>query len=97
MESTPTIVQTGMRPHRAGVIVTIAVIGFFILGPVLGGLAWVLGNQDLAAMRAGQMDPSGKSLTETGRNVGILDVSLWLIGIIFFVAFVTSVAPHRVR
>lgn len=55
--------------------------------PALGcGIAaWVMANGDLAKMRSGLMDPSGLSMTKTGKVCGIITVALTIIGILVVV------------
>src|SRR5262249_29471757 len=49
-------------PHRGGMILAFGIIGLVAL-PVLGVVAWVMGNNDLSEMQAGRMDPTGESMT----------------------------------
>jgi len=57
----------------------------------LGPVAWVMGNNDLAAMRAGRMDRSGEGLTQAGRILGIISSILLILSCIlaclWFAAF----------
>jgi len=64
------------NPHRGGLILALGIIGFFIpcIGFAFGIAAWVMANSDLQAMNAGQMDPTGRSLTQAGMVLGILEV-----------------------
>ena len=84
-------------PHRGGAVLTLGIMAlvlFFVPfmpvgGLVLGIMAWVMGNNDLAEMRAGRMDPEGESQTNAGRVCGIIAVvlhvlSLVLVGAYFF-------------
>lgn len=86
--------QTGVRRHRAGVVMTLAVVGLFIGGLIFGTAALVMANQDLAAMRAGMMDPNGKSTTESARNLAILDIFLGILMIFAFQYLRTVLSPH---
>ena len=52
-------------------VLTLGILSIVICG-LLGPVAWVMGNNDLAAMRAGRMDPSGEGLTQAGRILGII-------------------------
>ncbi len=87
-------------PHRGNLIVTLGnvslalgglslcTLGFgALLSVPLGITAWVLAQHDLEQMRAGHMDPLGKSATETGRTGGILGIVLGLIFGAFFAVF----------
>src|SRR5262249_31398158 len=73
-------------PHRGGLILALGIIGLVVCGPC-GIVAWVLGNQDIAAMDSGRMDPSGRGLTQTGRVLGIIDTSLMALYVLVWVAF----------
>lgn len=69
------------RPHRAGTILALGIIGVFVCAPLCIA-AWVMGDSDLREMDAGLMDNSGRSTTSSGRSVGILGTVLWIIGVI---------------
>jgi hypothetical protein len=63
-----------LAPHRGGMILAfgiVAIIGIAWLWVVMGPLAWFMGQADLNEMRAGRMDPSGESMTNTGRILGM--------------------------
>jgi hypothetical protein len=45
----------------------------------LGLIAWLLGNSDLAEMRAGRMDADGEAATRTGRLCGKITTIAFLI------------------
>jgi hypothetical protein len=53
-------------------ILSIVVCPLQLLGPI----AWVLGNNDLAEMRSGRMDRDGEGLTNAGRICGIIGTVL---------------------
>ena len=69
------------KPHRAGTILALAIIGLFLLGP-LCVVAWIMSDSDLREMEAGIMDNSGRSTTTTGRSLAIIGTILWIIGVI---------------
>jgi hypothetical protein len=78
--------QIALKSHRAGLILTLGLLGLFICGPLCLA-AWVMGSGDLHEMDAGLMDPSGRSSTSAGRNIGILGTVLWIGGaVVYFVA-----------
>jgi hypothetical protein len=65
------------EPHRGTLILVLGilslVLGFlFGIGFFLGPIAWILGNNDMAATRAGRMDPEGEGLTNAGRICGMI-------------------------
>lgn len=69
------------KPHRAGTILVLGIIGLFVCGPLCIA-AWVMGDSDLREMDAGIMDNSGRSTTSSGRSVGMLGSVLWIICVI---------------
>ncbi|MDG1873449.1 MAG: DUF4190 domain-containing protein [Mariniblastus sp.] len=85
--ATPTSTgHAGMRgrkaPHRGTQIFVFSILGLFCCFP-FGIIAWVMANEDLAKMRRGTMDASGKSFTQAGRVIGIVTVALNGISIIY--------------
>lgn len=74
-----------MKPHRATTVLVLGILGLVICGP-LGIAAWVMGNNDIREMDAGQMDPAGRSTTNAGRICGMIASILLIIGVIVFVA-----------
>jgi hypothetical protein len=68
------------------------ILVFGILGLVLcfpfGIAAWVMGNTDLKAIRAGEMDPTGEGLTQGGRICGMIATILAVIGLVVFVVVI---------
>ncbi len=71
-----------LMPHRGGMILAFGIMSLFIMPIVFGPLAWFMGSADLREMRAGRMDPSGESQTNTGRIIGMVGTLLWVIGIV---------------
>lgn len=72
-----------MKPHRGTLILVLGILGLVLCGP-LGIAAWIMGQGDLKEMDAGQMDPSGRSLTNAGRICGIIATILFALGILVF-------------
>jgi hypothetical protein len=54
-------------------ILTFGIVGLLCCLP-LGIAAWVMGASDLKSIRAGTMDPAGKSMTQAGMILGIVAV-----------------------
>jgi hypothetical protein len=66
-----------MIPHRSGKVFTLGLLGLLTgLGIILGPIAWVMGQNDLGAMRDGRMDNSGYDQTRAGRTMGIISTVL---------------------
>lgn len=78
------------RAHRGGLLFGLGIISFvlgFVMVP-LGVVPWILGWRDLRAMNTGDVDPSGRKMTQFGTMFGIAGT---------IVALVTAVAALAVR
>jgi len=84
---------TDVEPHRASVVLVLGVLGLAICF-ICGIFAWVMGTTDLAKMRAGTMDPAGRSETHIGWILGIVSTLLGVLAIIVFL-FVVVLATTR--
>lgn len=73
-------------PVNGGNILAIGIISLFCLGFILGPVAWVMGNNALAAIAAGQADPSQLSNVSAGRICGIIATCLHGLGTIVYIA-----------
>jgi hypothetical protein len=74
-----------MASHRGGLILTFALIGMFVMGPFCLA-AWIMGNNDIARMDLGQMDPSGRGTTTAGRTIGAIGTVIWAVAIAVLLA-----------
>jgi hypothetical protein len=82
-------------PHRGGLIFALGIIGFVSGCPIFSIVAWVMGTSDVNEMRSGRMDPSGMSLTQAGRILGMIYSMLWILFMVITVLiFVLAVATH---
>ena len=68
----------GLRPHR-GVLILVFGILSWVICVIFGIVAWVMGNADMKAMDSGEMDPTGRGLTQAGKIVGMINVILSII------------------
>ncbi|GIW79665.1 MAG: hypothetical protein KatS3mg105_1472 [Gemmatales bacterium] len=79
-----------VQPHRGTLVLVLGILSLVVCAP-LGIAAWIMGSNDLAAMRAGRMDPSGESMTQVGYVLGIIGTVFFGIGIVaaclWFAAF----------
>ena len=73
-----------LAPHRGGLILVMGILSFAVCG-VFGIVAWIMGNKDLAEMRAGRMDPSGEGMTQIGRIIGMVVVLLNVVSLLILV------------
>ncbi len=72
-----------MQPHRGTTILILGIASIICnicLIPSILSIMW--GGQDLQAMNAGTMDPSGRDTTNIGRILGMVGIALWLIAVI---------------
>ena len=77
------------RPGRGGTILTLGILGILICGP-LAVAAWVMGTNDLGAMRRGDMDRSSEGTTRAGMILGIIGTILWVILIFVRIALLSG-------
>ena len=73
---------TPLRPHRGTLILVFGILSLVVCGFFLGIPAWIMGNADLRAMAAGEMDRSGEGLTKAGKICGMIAVILDIVGIL---------------
>ena len=59
-------------------ILALGIIGL-VCCQIAAPIAWGLGHADLAAIRAGQMDPVGTSITKAGMVLGIAGTLILLL------------------
>jgi len=75
--------------HRGELLLVFGLLGWFVCS-IFAIVAWVMANQDLAAMDAGQMDPSGRGLTQAGKIISMIHlglIALVFIGFLLFIVF----------
>jgi hypothetical protein len=68
---------TYLAPHRGGFIVVLGVLSWVCQCPVFGIVAILAGAADMRAISAGQMDPAGRGLAQTGLILGLMHVVVW--------------------
>jgi len=61
----------------------LGILSLVVCAPI-GIAAWIMGGGDLKAMDEGRMDPSGRSLTQAGKILGIIGLCLLLMGFVVF-------------
>jgi hypothetical protein len=64
------------------VILVPGILSLVMAGPILGPIAWIMGNSDLKEIRAGRMDPEGESQTNAGRICGMIATILSISGLV---------------
>jgi xanthosine utilization system XapX-like protein len=85
-----TAYEATRQPHRASVVLVLGILSLIACAP-LGIVAWVMGRNDLTAMRSGRMDRSGESLTGLGQILGIIGTMLFGLGIVGGLLWLTVV------
>ena len=73
---------------------TILVLGILslVLCQILGPIAWVMGNNELAGIDAGRRPPQNRGTAQAGRILGIIATVLMIIGVVFlFVLLIIGV------
>jgi len=74
-----------LAPHRGSTILVLGILSWVVCPLVLGIIAWTMGNGDLREMDAGRMDQSGRGLTDAGRILGMVNVILGALALVFYV------------
>jgi hypothetical protein len=74
-----------MKPHRGTLVLVLGILSLVGCTIFTGIPAWIMGKNDLNEMDAGQMDPSGRSLTNAGKICGIISVVLAALGLVAFI------------
>jgi hypothetical protein len=64
---------------------TILVLGILslVVCQILGPIAWVMGNNELAGIDAGRRPPQNRGTAQAGRILGIISTVLLIIGVVF--------------
>jgi len=64
---------------------TVLVLGILslVLCQILGPIAWVMGNNELAGIDAGLRPPQNRGTAQAGRILGIISTVLMIVGIGF--------------
>jgi len=84
--------DTTFRPHRGGIVLGLGILGLIsalMLLP-LGIVAWILGSKELRGMKAGTVDPSGRSVTQVGWAFGIVGTIAWIAVALFTLLILTA-------
>ncbi|KAF0808300.1 hypothetical protein A6D6_00009 [Alcanivorax xiamenensis] len=77
--------------HRGALVLTLGLISLLVFQP-LGIAPWVIGVQDLRAMREGRMDPEGRGTTMAGMILGIIAIILFVLTLIAVGFFIAALA-----
>jgi hypothetical protein len=72
-----------IQPHRASTVLVLGILSLVVCTP-LGIAAWVMGNNDMAAIRRGEMDPEGEGMTQAGRICGIVGTCFFILQCVIF-------------
>lgn len=88
--------ESGAYPEasQATTILVLGIIGI-VLCQLLGPIAWVMGNNELAAIDAGRRAPENRGTANAGRILGIIGtvlLALSILAIIFLVVGVFSLS-----
>lgn len=70
----------GTAPHRGVLVLVLGILSIVLCG-LLGPVAWIMGNKDMAEIDAGRMDPTGRGMTQAGKICGIVGTVLVVLGV----------------
>jgi len=71
------------QPINGTMILVFGILGIVCCG-ILAPIAWVMGNNALKTIDAGQGDPSQRQTVVVGRILGIIGTVLIVLGILFY-------------
>ncbi len=74
-------------PHRGGMILAFGLISIITGIFIFGIIAWIMGNNDLAEIRAGRMDPEGEGMTQAGKIIGMISTIMTFSGVLLCCGF----------
>lgn len=85
-----------MRPHRGSTVLVYGILGLVVC-QLLGVAAWRMGTDDLREMEYGQMDPSGRDMTNAGRICGMVATGILILqlAIIFVALLLALLSPNH--
>ena len=68
---------------------TVLVLGILslVVCQILGPIAWVMGNNELAGIDAGRRPPQNRGTAQAGRILGIISTVLMIIGVVILFIF----------
>lgn len=68
---------------------TVLVLGILslVVCQILGPIAWVMGNTEIAGIDAGRRPPQNRGTAQAGRILGIISTVLMIIGVVFLFVF----------
>jgi hypothetical protein len=71
------------KPSNGTLVLVLGILSLVCCG-LLGPVAWIVGNQSLAEIRSGYMDPREEGLIVAGRVLGIISTALMGLAILFY-------------
>ncbi|HEX6222012.1 MAG TPA: DUF4190 domain-containing protein [Acidimicrobiia bacterium] len=74
---------------QATTVLVLGILGV-VLCQILGPFAWVMGNNELAAIDAGRRPPENRGTANAGRILGIVGTVLLAIGIIVLLLLIVG-------
>jgi uncharacterized membrane protein YjgN (DUF898 family) len=83
-EHFPTDPQGYPEASQATTVLVLGILGLVVCG-VLAPFAWVMGNRELEAIRAGRRPPENRSTANAGRILGIIGTVLIGLVVLFFI------------
>jgi uncharacterized membrane protein YjgN (DUF898 family) len=92
MTQTPQFPSDPGAYPEASQATTVLVLGILsiVICQILGPFAWVMGNNELAAIDAGRRPPENRGTANAGRILGIIGTVLILVGIVVLVLVVVG-------
>lgn len=92
-QRTPYRPSAHYRPHNGVGILVLGILSLVCCG-LLGPVAWIMGNSELAAYRRGEIDPSAHGMIMAGYILGIISSCLIILTIGFYCLMFTAGAMN---
>jgi hypothetical protein len=83
--------ESGAYPEasQATTVLVLGIIGI-VLCQLLGPIAWVMGNNELAAIDSGRRPPENRGTANAGRILGIISTVLFALGIVLVILVIAG-------
>jgi hypothetical protein len=77
---------SGSKSNKGIWSLVLGILGI-ICCQILAPIAWVMGNQELRAIKAGQSDPAGQGMAMAGMIMGIVGTILLCLSLVWVLFF----------
>lgn len=87
-DSDPNNLKISQEEGRGTLILVFGILSLFLIGPILGIPAWIMGHKDIKKINRGSISKSAKTPTKIGMTLGIVGT---FIGLLAWIVFISGV------